>query len=75
MRVAASLPGCSRVFLAFDADDAGREAAARLGGLLGRRAATVDLLEGVTDVAELATHPHGRAIFLVLLARTARTTR
>ena len=74
-RVAASLPGCSRVFLAFDADDAGREAAARLGGLLGRRAATVDLLEGVTDVAELATHPHGRAIFLVLLARAARTAR
>ena len=74
-RVAASLRGCSRVFLAFDADDAGREAAERLGGLLGRRAATVDLLEGVTDVAELATHPHGRAIFLGLLARAARTAR
>ena len=74
-RVAASLSGCARVFLAFDADDAGREAAERLGGLLGRRAATVDLLEGVTDAAELATHPHGRAIFLGLLARAARTAR
>ena len=74
-RVAASLRGCSRVFLAFDADDAGREAAERLGGLLGQRAATVDLLEGFTDVAALATHPHGRAIFLGLLARAARTAR
>ena len=74
-RVAASLRGCSRVFLAFDADDAGREAAERLESLLGRRAATVRLFEGVTDVAELATHPHGRAIFLGLLARAARTAR
>ena len=64
-----------RVFLAFDADDAGREAAERLESLLGRRAATVRLLEGVTDVAELATQPQGRAAFLRLLARAARTAR
>ena len=74
-RVAGSLLAFPRVFLAFDADDAGREAAERLESLLGRRAATVRLLEGVTDVAELATHPHGRAIFLGLLARAARTAK
>ena len=74
-RVAGSLLACPRVFLAFDADDAGREAAERLESLLGRRTITVRLLEGVTDVAELATHPHGRAIFLGLLARAARTAR
>ncbi len=74
-RVAASLRGCSRVFLAFDSDGAGREAAERLESLLGRRAAVVTLLDGVADVAELATHPHGRAIFLGLLARAARTAR
>ena len=34
-RVAASLLGCHRVFLAFDNDAAGLEAAERLGGLLG----------------------------------------
>ena len=39
-RIAASLRGCGRVFLAFDADDAGREATERLHGLLGTRAAS-----------------------------------
>ena len=38
-RIAAALRGCPRVFLAFDADDAGREATERLQSLLGRRAA------------------------------------
>ena len=74
-RVAAALRGCPRVFLAFDADDAGREAAARLAGLLGRRAAVVTLPAGVSDVAELATLPHGRRIFLRLLARAAHAAR
>ena len=74
-RVAAALRGCPRVFLAFDADDAGREAAARLAGLLGRRAAVVTLPAGVSDVAELATLPHGRRVFLRLLARAARAAR
>ena len=73
--VAGSLLAFPRVFLAFDADDAGREAAERLESLLGRRAATVRLLGVASDVAELATHPHGRAIFLGLLARAARTAR
>ena len=74
-RVALALRGCARVFLAFDSDDAGREAAERLAGPLGRRAAVVGLPQGVTDVAELAAHPQGRAFFLRLLAREARSVR
>ena len=81
-RVAAALRGCPRIFLAFDADDAGREATERLEPLLGHRVAAVTLPQGVCDVGELATRPHGRAVFLRLLARaclkarqTARTAR
>ena len=74
-RVALALRGCARVFLAFDSDDAGREAAERLAGLLGRRAAVGGLPQGVADVAELATHPHGRAVFLHLFAQAARSVR
>ena len=40
-RVASALRGCPRVFIAFDNDDAGREAAERLRSLLGGRAAVV----------------------------------
>ncbi len=74
-RVATALRGCPRVFLAFDNDDAGFEATERLAGLLGRRAATVALPQGVSDVAELAALPQGRATFLRLLARAARSAR
>ena len=74
-KAAASLRGCPRVFLAFDSDEAGREAAERLEGLLGRRAATVSLPEGVGDVGELAAHPHGRTVFPRLLALAARSAR
>ena len=74
-RVASALRGCPRVFLAFDADDAGRAAAERLAGLLGRRAAAVTLPQGVGDVADLATHPQGRSLFLRLLAQAARSAR
>ena len=74
-RVAAALRGCTRVFLAFDNDDAGREATERLQTLLGRRAAAATLPQGVEDVAELATHPHGRAAFLRLLSQAARSAR
>ena len=74
-KVAASLRGCPRVFLAFDSDDAGELATERLAGLLGRRAAAVTLPQGVGDVAELAARPHGRAAFLRLLERTARAAR
>ena len=74
-RVAAALRGCPRVFLAFDADDAGLEATERLACLLGRRAAVVTLPQGVGDVAELAALPNGRSLFLSLLARAARSAR
>ena len=74
-RVAEGFRGCPRVFLAFDNDDAGREATERLQTLLGRRAAAVALPEGVGDVAELAARPHGRAAFLRLLAQAARSAR
>ena len=74
-RVAAALRGCPHVFLAFDNDDAGREATAALSGLLGRRAAIVDLPDVVADVAELATVPDGRRTFLRLLERAARAAR
>ena len=74
-RVATALRGCPRVFLAFDNDDAGFEATERLAGLLGRRASAVTLPQGVSDVAELAALPQGRAAFLRLLARAARSVR
>ena len=74
-RVAAALRGCPHVFLAFDNDTAGREATTMLSGLLGRRAAAVTLPEGVTDVADLATHADGRRTFLRLLERAARAAR
>ena len=74
-RVAAALRGCPHVFLAFDNDDAGREAAAVLGSLLGRRAAVVSLPDGIADVADLATASNGRTVFLRLLERAARAAR
>ena len=74
-RVASALRGCPRVFLAFDGDDAGREATERLLTLLGRRAAAVALPQGVGDVGELAALPHGRAAFLRLLSMAARSAR
>lgn len=74
-KVAAALHGCPRVFLAFDNDDAGNQAAEELKGLLGNRAAVVNLPEGVGDVGELATLPDGRLRFPRLLARAAANLR
>ena len=74
-KVAANLRGCPRVFLAFDNDDAGREATANLQAQLGRRAAAVNLPQGVADVGELAALPHGQLLFRRLLARAARAAR
>ena len=74
-RIASALRGCPRVFLAFDGDDAGREATDGLLTLLGRRAAAVNLPRGVGDVAELAALPQGRAAFLRLLSQAARSAR
>ena len=74
-RIASALRGCPRVFLAFDNDDAGREATDGLLTLLGRRAAAVTLPEGIGDVGELAALPQGRSSFLRLLSQAARSTR
>ena len=74
-RVAAALRGCPHAFLAFDRDAAGREATAALASLLGRRAAVVTLPDGVADVADLATRPQGRRVFLRLLEGAARAAR
>ena len=74
-RVASALRGCPRVFLAFDNDDAGREATERLQTLLGCRAAVVVLPRGIGDVGELAALPHGRTVFLRLLSQAARSAR
>ena len=74
-RVAAALRGCPRVFLAFDNDAAGLEAAGSLKGLLGHRAAVVHLPQGVGDVGELAALPHGQLLFRRLLQRAVHATR
>ena len=62
-KVAAALRGCPRVFLAFDNDGAGATAAEDLKQLLGRRAAGVNLPDGVADVGELAALPYGQPLF------------
>ena len=74
-RIAASLRGCGRVFLAFDADDAGRAAAEQFQGLLGPRAAPVTLPGGISDAAELAALPRGRTAFMRVLKAAARAAR
>ncbi len=74
-KVAAALRGCPRVFLAFDNDGAGVAAAEGLWGLLGRRAAVVNLPQDIADVGELTTLPHGQLIFRRLLARAAHNAR
>ena len=74
-KVAAALRGCSRVFLAFDNDDAGSAAAEGLRNLLGNRAAAVILPDGIADVGELAARPNGQRIFRRLLQRAAHNAR
>ena len=71
-KLAHALRGQPRVFVAFDSDEAGREAAARLRELLGeRRSRVVHLPDGVSDVADLGARPDGRDVFLHLLRRAA----
>ena len=71
-KLASSLQGRPRVVIAFDADQAGSDAARQLSGLLGpHRARVLNLPAGVGDVAELGAHPDGRSIFLDALQRAA----
>ena len=74
-KVAAALRGCPHVFLAFDNDNAGMEAAQGLRELLGRRAAVVNLPQGIADVGELAALPHGQRLLHRLLAQAAHSAR
>ena len=74
-RVATALRGCSRVFPAFDNDDAGNAAAEALRNLLGNRAAVVNLPDSIADVGELATRPNGQRLFRRLLQRAAHNAR
>ena len=75
-RLASSLQDRPRVFLAFDADQAGSAAANQLSDLLGHhRTAHVTLPRGVSDVGELGRDRHGRTVFLSLLNRAARAAR
>ncbi len=74
--LASSLQGQPRVFLAFDADQAGRDAARQLRAKLGtHRARVVNLPDGIGDVAELAPCPDGRSIFLESLQHAAQVAR
>ena len=74
-KLAATLRGCPRVFLAFDNDGAGNTAAQELKGLLGNRAALVNLPQGVADLGELATLSNSNIIFHRLIAHAARNAR
>src|SRR5690606_27555914 len=56
------------VVLAFDADDAGREAAHALARDLGDRARVLERPDGVKDVNELGALPDGRELFFRALA-------
>ena len=75
-KLASSLQDQARVFLAFDADEAGREASGQLTDLLGaHRTRLVTLPPGVSDVADLGRYPEGRAVFLDRLRRAAGAAR
>ena len=71
-KVAVALRRQPHIFLASDSDEAGHAASTRLCDLLGEhRSRVVELPAGVNDVADLAIHPDGCAVFLDLLKRTA----
>lgn len=61
-----------RVLLVFDADLAGRRAAAELAARLGERARIIELPAGVKDLNDLGRRPDGRTRFLRLLAEAER---
>lgn len=59
----AALPASCAIYLAFDRDPPGREAARHLSTRLRQRVLVVQLPSGVKDVNELAQHPDGEARF------------
>jgi DNA primase len=62
----------SRVYLALDADDAGRRAAARSMSALGPRAIAVELPPGVHDLNDLGRSPAGAEAFQRCLEHATR---
>ena len=68
----ATLRGFRRVYLALDADEAGRQAALRVANELGAGAVVVPLPDGAADLNELGCHPDGRAAFLQALHTAER---
>jgi len=60
---------CPRVALVLDSDEAGQRASDALEQRLAPRAIHVLLPQGVKDVAELATRPDGRALFVSAVRR------
>jgi DNA primase len=67
----AALAHAHTIYLAFDRDGPGQEAARALSARLGGRARRVSLPEGVKDVNELGQQPDGRAQFHACLLRAA----
>ncbi len=74
-RIAQAVARFPHVFVAFDADEAGRAAAERLTALLGRRSAVVRLPGDTLDVAELAELANGQARFIAQLRHAALAAR
>ena len=62
-----ALRSLGRLYLALDADGAGRQTAARLVSALDARATVVELPGGAHDLSELGRRPDGRAAFLASL--------
>ena len=58
-----------RLYLALDADDAGREATEAIVDALGPRAVPIHLPDGVKDIAELAPRADGQTVFAEALLR------
>jgi DNA primase len=56
-----------RVFIIFDSDTPGRDAATGLAESLGSTARVIELPEGVKDLSDLAALPNGRRTFFQLL--------
>ena len=65
----------SRAYLMLDTDDAGFEATLALYDAIGPSAVPVALPDGVKDPAELASRPHGQAVFAESLQRPSANRR
>lgn len=61
-----------RIYLLFDADEAGQQAARDLAKALGERAVIVSLSKGVKDVADLLLVPGGRELLQEAIDKAAR---